>query len=63
MDNDVCPVCGGGFLEASETPLRLPLVGDARELSGSKKAWVIIAGSTAIVVAFLALAMIVGLVS
>jgi ribosomal protein L40E len=61
MEQDSCPVCGGGFLDAGEISVRLPLIGDAKTLEGSKKAWVIVGGAFAIIVAFLAFAMVIGL--
>jgi RNA polymerase subunit RPABC4/transcription elongation factor Spt4 len=61
MEQDSCPVCGGGFLDAGEISVRLPLIGDAKTLEGSKKAWVIVGGAFAIIIAFLAFAMVIGL--
>ncbi|MDQ1715877.1 MAG: hypothetical protein QOC60_1822 [Frankiaceae bacterium] len=61
MDEDNCPVCGGGFLDTGEPSLRLPLIGDAKSLEGGKKAWVIVGGALAIIVSFLAIAGVIGL--
>ena len=60
LDHANCPVCGGGFLDSAEVQLRLPLIGNPADLEGGKKAMVMVGGAFAIIVAFLAIATLIG---
>jgi hypothetical protein len=58
-----CGVCGASFLGTGDVELRLPLVGSVKDLTGTRKLWIMIGGSVGIIAAFLLVAFLIGLVA
>ena len=62
IELDTCDSCGASFLHSGDADLRLPLIGNLKDIDSGKKAWIMVGGSLGLIVVFLLVSFVLSLV-